>query len=160
MEGASEVGQGINRQVFTEQRGWYGGPPVVWEVDQGEAASKVLGRVLGSEECERGGSWREPASSWVLSWRGAGNPKGSQGCSVSAVGDDREEEGLSGQDRSRGGEEGVGGPSLDPVPEALHASHGVGVMCNEVGLVGGYVEETALPDMMAEKMSDTSAGGG
>ena len=78
-----------------------------------------------------------------LGWRtgGAGNPEGGQASSVSAVGDDRGEAGLAVQDGARGRERIIGCPSLDSVPEAVHApEHGV-VRGEEVGSVCEYGEE-------------------
>jgi len=46
---------------------------------------------------------------------------------VSAVGVDGGEASFPGEDQGRGGEEGVGDRSLDPVPEAVRASEGAGV---------------------------------
>lgn len=46
------------------------------------------------------------------------------------------EAGLPGQDRGRGGEEDFSGPSLDPVPEAVHNPKGTGVRGKEVGPLG------------------------
>jgi len=43
----------------------------------------------------------------------------------------------------------IGCPSLDPVPEAVHASEGVRVRGEEIGAVGEYGEQEALGDVVA-----------
>ena len=65
-----------------------------------------------------------------------------------------------GQDRGHGGEEVVGDPSWDSVPEAVHVFAGAGVAGEQVGPLGEYGEEKLLGDGVAEKRSDASAGGG
>ena len=111
--------------------------------------SELLGRVLGPEAREGGEIWWKPGGGKVVGWSGAGDPNVSQTFSVSAVGDEGGEAARSGQDGSRGGEECVGGPSLDPVPEAVHALAAAGVGGEEVGHIGEYGEGKALGDAMA-----------
>lgn len=49
---------------------------------------------------------------------------------------------------------------MDPRPEGVHASKGVGVGSEEVGPTGEYGEEEALGDTMAKKGSDMWPEGG
>jgi len=79
---------------------------------------------------------------------------------VSAVGGNGGEAGLPGKDRGRGGDEIVSSPSLDPVPEAIHASERSVVRGEEVGTVGEYREEETVGDAVAEEESDASSWGG
>ena len=102
------------------------------------------------------GVWPRPG------WRsgGAGDPEGSKAPSVSAVGGNRGEAGLPGQDGGGGGEKVVRRPSLDPVPEAIHASERSLVWGEEVGTVSEYGEEEAVGNAMAEQGSDAGPRGG
>ena len=54
-----------------------------------------------------------------------------------------------GEDAGRRGKEIVRCRSLDPVPEAVHASERSGVRGEEVGTIGEYGEEEALGDAVA-----------
>jgi len=90
-----------------------------------------------------------------LAYRGgAGNSESGEASSVSAVGDNGREAGLSGQDGGGGGEKIVRGPSLDPVPEAVHASERSVVRGEEVCTICEYGEEEATGDAVAEERSD------
>jgi len=91
---------------------------------------------------------------------GAGNSEGGEAPLVTAVGDNGGEAGLTGQDGGGGGEEVVSGPSLDPVPEAFHASECSIAWGEEVGSVSEYREEEAIGYAMAEERSDSGPGGG
>ena len=91
---------------------------------------------------------------------GAGNSEGGEAPLVSAVGDNAGEAGLMGQDGGGSGEEVVRGPSLDAVPEAVHASECSVVWGKEVGPVSEYREEEAIGNAMAEERSDTGLWGG
>jgi len=125
--------------------GWGGnlGAPVKGEVYGGEAPRKVSGRVVSSKGGEGGERWRESSRSWVGLWGGAGHPKGGQSSSVFAVRDDWGEACFACQDRGGGGVKAVGCPSLDPVPEAVHASKRSVSSGEEVGAIREYgVEET------------------
>ena len=57
-------------------------------------------------------------------------------------------------------EEVVSGPSLDPVPEAVHASERSVVRGEEVCSVSEYGEEEATGDPMAKERSDARPRGG
>ena len=65
-----------------------------------------------------------------------------------------------GQDGGRGGEKVIRDPSLDLVPEAVHASECSVVWGEEVGTVGEYGEEEAIGNTMAEERSDSGPWGG
>jgi len=67
---------------------------------------------------------------------------------------------LSGQDGGGGGEEVVCGPSLDPVPEAVHAPERSIVRGEEVCTIGEYGEEEATGDAGAEEDPDAGPWGG
>ena len=92
---------------------------------------------------------REPGGGWVGVWRGAGYPKGGQASSGSAVRGDRRETGLAGKYGGGRGDEVVCCPTLDPVPEAVHASECGGVWSEEVGPIRKYGEEEAVGDAVA-----------
>jgi len=87
----------------------------------------------------------------------AGDPEGSGTAPVSVVGCNGGEAGLSGKDIGGGGEKIVCGPSLDPVPEAVHAPERRIVRGEEVGSVGEYREEEAVGDTVTKEGSDTSS---
>jgi len=91
---------------------------------------------------------------------GPGNSGIGEASSVSAVGDNGGEAGLSEQDGGGGGEEVVCGPSLDPVPEAVHASECSVVRGEEVCTISEYGEEEATGDAVAEERSDAGPWGG
>ena len=94
----------------------------------------------------------------VGAWGGAGNSEGGEESPVSAVGDNGREADLSGQDGGRGAEKVVRGPSLDPVPEAVHASERSVVRGEEVYTISEYGEEEATGDAVAEERSDAGPG--
>jgi len=104
---------------------WQGGDfraPVKGEVYGGEAYCEMPGGISGSEG---GQGWErlwESGRGRVCVRGGTGDPEGGETSLLFAVGDDGGEAGLTGQDGGGGGEEVVRGPSLDPVPEAVHAS--------------------------------------
>ena len=65
LQGQGEVGEGINRKVFSQ---WWGEgfcPPVKREVDRGEGYREVPGRVQGSEGGEGGEGLWESCRGWV-----------------------------------------------------------------------------------------------
>jgi len=115
------VCEGVNREVFSQGRGGDLCQPVQGEVDRGEAFRMMSGRVLGPKGREGGEGRREPSRGRVRVWGGAGHPEGGQSSTVPAVGDHWVEAGFAGQDRGGGGVEVVRRPSLDSVPEAIHA---------------------------------------
>jgi len=80
--------------------------------------------------------------------------------SVPAVGDNRQEAGLAGQDGGRGGEKIIRSPSLDLVPEAVHASERGVIRGKEVSSICEYGEEDAVGDTVAEEGSDARPRGG
>jgi len=65
-----------------------------------------------------------------------------------------------GQDGGGGGDEVVRGPSLDPVPEAIHASERSVVRGEEVCTISEYGEEEATGDAVAEERSDAGPWAG
>jgi len=67
--------------------------------------------------------------------------------------------GFPGSHDGRDGEECIGGPSLDAMPEAIHRFEGAGVWGKEVGPLGKYGEEGTLGDVVAEKRSDARTRG-
>ena len=69
--------------------------------------------------------------------------------SVSAVGHGPRETGLAGQDGGWSGEKVVRCPSLDSVPEAVHASECGGVRSEKVDPVYKYGEEEAAGNAVA-----------
>ena len=141
---------------------WGGGDPrapAEGEVNGGEAYRKVPGRVLGSEGGEGGEGQRESGRGWVGVWGGTGDSEGGETPLVSAVGGDGGEAGLPGKAGAAGTEEIVRSPSLDPVPEAVHASERSIVRGQEVGSIGEYREEEAVGDAVAEEGSDASSWG-
>ena len=117
--------------MFPQRRGGDIGTPVQGEIDGGEALCEVSRRVLSSTRREGGEGWWEPGRGRVRVWGGAGHPEGGQASSVSAVWDDRGEAVLSGQEGGGGRKKVVRCPSLDSMPEAVHAPEG----CNR--LLGG-----------------------
>jgi len=120
--GQGEVCQGVNGKVFPY---WWSGDlcaPAKGEVDRGEAYCEMPGGVLGSEGGEGGERLWESGRGRVGVRGGAGDSEGGTAPFVSAVGDDGGEASLTVQDGGGGGEEVLRGPSLDPVPEAVHAS--------------------------------------
>jgi len=133
------VCQGVNGEVLPY---WWRGDlcaPAKGEVDGGEAYCEVSGGVQGSEGGEGGGGMGESGRGRVGVRGGAGDSAGGKGPLVPAVGDDGGEAGLTGQDGGGGGEEVVRGPSLDSVPEAVHASQRRVVRGEEVSAIGEYV---------------------
>jgi len=102
------------------------------------------------------GVWLRPG--WQLG--GAGDSEGGEASPVFAVGDNGREASLTGQGGDGGGEEVVRGPSLDPVPETVHASECSVVWCEEVCTISEYGEEEATGDAVAEKRSDAGPWGG
>jgi len=94
--------------------------------------------VLGPEGGEGGEGLRESGRSRVGIRGGAGDSEGGKAPSIPAVRDDGGEARLAGQDGGGGGEKIIRGPSLDPVPEAIHASEGRIIWGKEVGTVGEY----------------------
>jgi len=121
--------QGVHRKIFPY--GWRGDlcAPAEGEVDGGQAYSQVAGGVVGPEGGEGGEGLWESGRGRVGTWGCAGNSEGGEASPVSAVGDNGMEASLTGQDGGRGVEEVVRGPSLDPVPEAVHASERSVVSC-------------------------------
>ena len=152
--------QGVYREVFPYRRRGDLCAPVAGEVDGGEANSEVPGRVLGPEGGDGGEGLWESGRGRVGVQGGAGNSESGEASSVSAVGDNGGEAGLTGQDGGGGGAEVVRGPSLDPVPETVHASERSVVWCEEVSSVSEYGEEEATGDAMAEEGSDAGPWGG
>jgi len=138
------VREGVDREVFSYR--WRGslGFPAQGEVNGVQSDSQVPGRVLGPERGERGEGLREPSGGWVGVRRGAGHPKGGQVSPVPTVWDDRRETGLAGKYGGGCREEIICCPSLDPVPEAVHASERGGVRSEEVGSIREYGEEEAV----------------
>ena len=139
----------VNRKVFPH--GWGGnlGAPVKGEVNGGEASCKVSGRVLSSEGGKGGERRWESSRSWVGVGGGAGHPKGGQSSSVPAVRNDWGEACFACQDRGGGGVKVVGYPSLDPVPETVHASERSVGRGKEVGAIREYGAEETGGDAMA-----------
>jgi len=120
----------------------------------------VPGRVLGPKGGEGGEGLWESGRGRVGVQGGAGNSEGGDPSPVPAVGDNGGEACLTGQDGGGGGKNVVRGPSLDPVPEAVHASERSVVWGEEVCSVSEYGEEEATGDGMAEKRSDAGPWGG
>jgi len=118
------------------------------------------GRVLGSKGGEGGERLWESGRGWLGIQGGAGDPEGGEAPSVSAVGSDRREVGLPGQDGGRGGVKIVRRPSLDSVPEAVHPSERSVIWGEEVGPISDYEEEEATGNAMAGEGSDASPWGG
>jgi len=152
--------QGVNGEVFPYR--WRGDlrAPAEGEVDGGEAYCEVPGRVLGPKGREGGEGLWESGRGQAGVRGGAGHPEGSEAPPVSAVGDDGGEAGFPGKDGGGGGEEVVCGPSLDPVPEAVHASERGVVWGEEVRPVSEYGEEEAAGDAVAEEGPDAGPWGG
>jgi len=115
-------------------------PPVEGEVTGGEAFREVPGQVSGPEGGEGGEGLWESGRCRVGVWGGSGNSASGWVSSVPTVRYDRRETGLAGQDGGRRGKEVVRCPSLDPVPEAVHASERGGVRGEEVDPVRKYGE--------------------
>jgi len=151
------VCQGVNRQVFSYWRRGDLRAPAEGEVNGGEAYSKVPGRVLGPEGGEGGERQRESGQGRVGVWGGAGDSEGGKVLFVSAVGHNGGEASLPGQDGGRGRERVVCGPSLDPVPEAVHASERGGVWGEEVGSVSEYGREEAVGNAVRVEGSNASS---
>jgi len=151
---------GVHRKVLPYQ--WRGDlrAPTEGEVDRGEAYCQVPGRVLCPEGGEGGEGLWESGRGRVGAWGGAGNSEGGAASPISAVGDHGREASLTRQDGGGGGEEVVRGPSLDHVPEAVHASERSVVWCEEVCSVSEYGEEEATGDAMAEERADAGPWGG
>jgi len=116
------VCNGVNAEVFPYWRRGDLRAPAEGEEYGGEAYREVPGGILCSEGGEgREGLWKSGRGR-VGVRGGAGDSEGGKAPLVSAVGDNGGEAGLTGEDGGGGGEEVVRGPSLDPVPEAVHAS--------------------------------------
>jgi len=143
------VGEGVDRKVFPQGWGRDLAAPIEGEVDGGEAFREVPGRVLGPKGGERGERWRESCRRRVRVWGGAGYPKGGQSPSVPAVRDNRGEAGLAAQNGGGGGVEVVRRPSLDSVPEAVHASERGVCRGEEVGAIREYGAEETGGDAVA-----------
>jgi len=92
------------------------------------------------------GAW--PRQGWRMGG-GPGNSEGGQVSSLSAVGDDRRKAGLTGQNGGGGGEEVVRRPSLDPVPEAIHAPQRSVCRGEEVSPICEYGAEETSGDAVA-----------
>ena len=120
----------------------------------------VPGRVLGPEGGEGGEGLRESGRGWVCVWGGAGHSKGSQSSAISAVGGDGGEAGFTGQNRGGGGVEVVCSPSLDSVPEAVHASEGCVIRGEEVGTVSEYGAKQPGGNAVAQKGFHACSRGG
>ena len=114
---------------------------------------------MGSEGGEGGKCQRESGRGWVGFRGGAGDSEGGKTPLVSAVGGNGGEAGLPGKDGGGGGEEIVCSPSLDPVPEAVHASERSMVGGEEVGSVGEYREDEAVGTSVAEEGSHGGSWG-
>jgi len=151
---------GVHREVFPYR--WRGDLCVLaeGEVDGGEAYCQVPGRVLGPEGGEGGEGLWESGRGWVGVRGGAGNSESGEASSVLAVGGNGGEAGLSEQDGGGGGEEDICGSSLDPVPEAVHASEHSIVRGEEVCTISEYGEEEATGDAVAAERSDAGPWGG
>jgi len=67
---------------------------------------------------------------------------------------------ASGQNGGGYGEEDIRGPSLDPVPEAVHASKRSIVRGEEVCTISEYGEEEATGDAVTEERSEAGRWGG
>jgi len=152
--------KGVHRKVFPYRCRWNLCAPAEGEVDGEEAYCQVPGRVLGPERGKRGEGLWESGRGRVGAWGGAGNSEGGEAPLVSAVRDNGSEASLTGQDGSGGEKEVVRGPSLDPVPEAIHALERSIVWWEEVCSVSEYVEEEATGDAVAEEWSDAGPWGG
>jgi len=120
----------------------------------------VPGRVLGPKGGEGGEGLRESGRARDGARGGAGNSEGGKASPVSAVGDDGGEAGLAREDGGGGGNELVRSPSLDPVPEAVHASERSVVRGEEVCSIGEYGEEEGTGDAVAAEGSDAGPWGG
>jgi len=152
--------QGVNGEVLPYP--WRGDlrAPAEKEVDGGEAYREVPGTVLGPKGREGGEGLWESGRGRAGVRGGAGHPEGRKAPPVSAVGDDGGEAGLPRKDAGGGGEEVVHGASLDPVPEAVHASERGIVWGEEVRPVSEYGEEEAAGNAVAEEGPDTGPWGG
>jgi len=120
----------------------------------------VPGGVLGPEGGEGGEGLWESGRGRVGVRGGAGNSEGGKAPFVSAVEANGGEAGLSEQDEGGGGEKVVRGPSLDPVPGAVHTSERSVIWGEEVGSVGEYGEEKTVGNAMAKERSDAGPWGG
>ena len=152
--------QGVYREVFPYRRRGNFCAPAEGEIDGGEAYCQVPGGVLGPEGGEGGKRLWESGRGRIGVRGGAGNSESGEASSVPAVGDNGGEASLSGQDGGGGGEEVICGPSLDPVPEAVHASERSVVRGEEICTISEYGEEEATGDAVAEERSDAGSGGG
>ena len=130
------------------------------EVKGGEAFRNVLGCVLGSGGGEGGDRLRDSGRGWVGVRGGADDSEGGQAPFVSAIGDNGGEACFPEQDGGGGREEVVRRPSLDSVPESVHASEPSVVRGKEVGSVSMYREEEAIGDTVGEEGSDAGSWGG
>ena len=118
------------------------------------------GRILGHERGEGGeGRW-ESGCTRVGVWGRTGDPKGGQAPSEPAIGDDRGDASLPGQDGGRGGEEVVRRPSLHPVPETIHASESSEFRGEEVGSVCEYRAKEAGGAAVAQEGTQACPWGG
>ena len=81
----------------------------------------MSGRVLSSESVEGGEGWGQSGRGGIAGWGGAGDSEDGQLSSVSAVGDNGGKACFLGQDGGGGGKETVCRPSLDSMPETIHA---------------------------------------
>ena len=79
----------------------------------------------------------------------AGNPEGSKAFSVPAVGEDEGTAGFARKDGSGRGEAFFRSPSVDSVPEAVHASECGGIWGEKIGPVCENREEEALGNAVA-----------
>jgi len=136
--------QGVNGEVVPYRWRRDLRAPAEGEVDRGEVYCGVPGRVLGPKGREGGEGLWESGRGRAGVQGGAGHPEGGKAPPVSAVGDDGGEAGFPGKDGGGGGEEVVRGPSLDPVPEAVHASERGVVWGEEVRPVCEYGEATVI----------------
>ena len=155
-----EVCQDVNGEMFSRWGGRDLRAPAEVEVNGEEAYRKVTGRVLGSERGEGGEGERESGRGRVGVRGDACDSEGGETPLVSAVGGNGGEAGLPGKDGGGGGEKVIRSPSLNPVPEAIHASERSIVRGEEVGSVGEYREEEAVGNTVAEEGSDACSWGG
>jgi len=124
-------------------------PPVKKEIHKNKTPGEVPGQVLGPKGGEgREGGW-EPGRAWVGFWGGAGDPEGGKAPPISAVGDNGGMACFAGKDGYRRGEKVVCCPSLDSVPEAVHASECGGIWGEEVCSVSEYRQQEAMGDKVA-----------
>ena len=93
----------------------------------------MSGRVLGSKGVEGGKERRESGRGGIRVRGDAGDPEGGQPHSLSAVGDYGGKAGFPGKDGGGGGRKVVCGPSVDPMPEAVHSSERRWVWGEQIG---------------------------